>query len=171
MIKQSTAWKKIGIPSPTKELASYMDRVLGNGIEVDPPKNNLLFTDAVTSIVLHREGQFQVEMIVARPNTEIPEHTHDDVESFEVGFSGDLEFFVKGIQTNFFRSAAPNGTSRDLGRFMPVPQGMIHGGRSGPNGAVFLSVQRWREGLVPTHVGINWTGPTVGKEHHGLVRQ
>jgi len=142
-------------------LAEFMARYFtGDSIRLKPPANNVL-ADArgVVSIVLFREGQFQVEMIVLPPNINVPPHYHDDVDSFEVGISGSQEFFIAGVQSGFLREPRANGMSRDFGRFVPIRSDAFHGARTGPHGATFLSVQRWRDGVTPTHVGLNWREP------------
>jgi hypothetical protein len=146
----------------TPELESFMQDVLKDGsLKLRPPADALLFTDCidgvVTSLVLYREGQFQVEMIVVAPGTGIPEHSHPDVDSYEVAIAGDIAFFIDGIQTGFNRAPAANGMSRDFGKFVPIPNDAPHYGRSGKLGTIFLSVQQWRDGVAPTHVGLNWT--------------
>lgn len=143
-------------------MSFYFD---GDRIKLRPPQANVLLTDGVTSIVLYREKQFQVELVVCAPGTVIPEHTHPDVESYEIAISGALEFFVSGQQAGFFREPRADGLSRDFGKFVPVPSDAPHHGRAGAEGACFISVQHWREGVAPSHVGLNWKGRTSGPLH------
>ncbi len=53
-----------------------------------PFKNPLLFIEGVSGIVLYRKNNFQVELFICEPNTIIPEHTHPDVDSYELFLYG-----------------------------------------------------------------------------------
>ena len=53
-----------------------------------PFRNPLLFVEKVTSVVLYRKDNFQVELIICQPNTVIPEHEHPDVDSYELFLYG-----------------------------------------------------------------------------------
>lgn len=133
----------------------------GDALKLRPPQDTLMIDHGVTSVVLHREGQYQAELIIVAPNVEIPPHEHPDVDSYEVALAGEIAFFVDGIQTGYRRTPAANGMSRDFGKFVPIRSDAPHSGVAGPMGTVFLSVQKWREGVQPTHVGMNWIGHRV----------
>jgi hypothetical protein len=149
-----------------QELRQFLEHYfVGDAIKLRPPQDCLLAWEGITTMVLYREGQFQVELVIVEPDTKIPAHCHDDVESYEVAIGGQLEFFVDGTQSGFFREPRADGVSRDLGKFVPVRADAWHGGRSGPQGACFLSVQRWRDGVAPDRVGRNWHGPAMGERH------
>lgn len=148
------------------ELRTFLvDYFAGDRIRLSPPKDNVLRIAGSTSIVLYREPPFQVELVVVDPGFEIPSHVHDDVDAFEVAVAGDIDFFVDEVQCGYVRGPRADGRSRDLGRFFPVRSDAWHRGKAGPKGATFLSVQRWKNGVQPTHVALNWRGPTMGPEH------
>lgn len=141
------------------DLRAFMAQYFAtDAIKVRPPQENILLYRGVTSVVLYREGQFQVELIVVEPGVHIPLHCHDDVESFEVAFSGGINLEIDGKAASAIREPRANGMMRDFGRYVPIPSDAPHGGTAGPQGACFLSVQRWRDGVPPTHVGLNWRG-------------
>jgi len=146
-------------------LAAFLaDYCAGGRIRIAPPQDGILFDAGVTSIVLYREGEYQVEMIVVAPGVRIPPHVHDDVDSYEVAFSGAMELFVAEEQCCHLRAPRADGLSRNLLRFVPIRSDAVHHGNTHERGAVFLSVQRWRDGVKPSHVGLNWRGPRVGEQ-------
>lgn len=170
MIRPSFANQWLREVSP--ELAAFLQRYFGSDkIEVRPPADAVLMVEGTTTVVLYREGCFQVELVALAPNLPIPEHVHPDVESYEVALAGELEFFVDGLQAGFIRASRADGRSRDLGKYVPVRADAPHGGRTGARGAAFLSVQRWREGTAPGHVLLNWAGPPMGEQHADHVKK
>ena len=40
-----------------------------------------------------------------------------------------------------------------------------HGGTASKNGGSFISIQKWLNGVEPTHVSSNWDGNTMGDNH------
>jgi hypothetical protein len=50
----------------------------------------------VTSILLYRQGQFQVQMFAAPAGTVIPEHTHPNVDNIQVYVGGNIRFSHSG---------------------------------------------------------------------------
>ena len=126
----------------------------------------------VTSVILYRQPPFQVQMFIAPPGCVIPEHTHPNVDSFEVYVGGEIIFSHCGKPVTSKEdalSAAPNGTSRLAGRVIRVRPNDPHGGVFGPNGGVFYSVQMWLNGIPPRCVGSDYIGMTMGEKHNSQV--
>jgi hypothetical protein len=123
----------------------------------------------VTSILLYRQGQFQVQMFAVPEGTIIPEHTHPNVDSIEVYVGGNIRFshsgkYVYGEEqlrpkTGPLRCALKRGTT------IRVRPNDVHGGVFGKGGGVFLSVQHWLNGVQPHCVSADYDGVTMG-EHH-----
>ena len=74
------------------ELCNFCDRYFENGIKLQPPQLGILHQARLgtlaTSVVLYREGVHQVELITFAPDTTIPSHRHDHIDSIEVMVSG-----------------------------------------------------------------------------------
>lgn len=123
---------------------------------LEPPKTGAIeFAEGVTAITLYREDNFQVQMIIVPPNHVIPPHTHPDVDSFEVFFTGDITFYING--------KIPE-ESPELGAPIRVRPDDVHSGEFGPAGGAFLSIQRWLNGIAPTSVGYNWMEPATDRK-------
>ena len=41
----------------------------------------------------------------------------------------------------------------------------LHGGTASKNGGSFISIQKWLNGVEPTHVSSNWDGNSMGTKH------
>lgn len=121
----------------------------------NPPKGAL-----VTGVVLHREAPYQVELISVAPSTDgtlLPDHRHPNVDSIEAYVSGALGFTIRGAVV---ASSDPTRWAADKpGSVVRVRPTDIHGAYVGAEGAVFLSVQRWLNGVEPSSVGLDWDGP------------
>ena len=139
------------------ELTRFKDWWLKTRPFVVPHDSSLIFDNNIRGCVLYRAECWQVQMFVLDPNTNIPEHLHPNVDSFEVFLSGDIEFTING-QVLTPRSDTPNfnGNSVHYGKFIRVSPSTWHGGRSGNVGGMFLSVQQWLNGVRPTNVGDDW---------------
>lgn len=128
----------------------------------------------VTTVLMYRDSQFQVQMICVPPNYIIPEHTHPNIDSYEVGVGGGMCFSRNGhwITNETIDHHAPriqwNGAgtlNKKRGSCIRVRPTDVHGGMFGPEGAVFLSVQQWLNGVAPHCVGADYAGKTLGLNH------
>ena len=61
-----------------------------------PYKNPIWMVENVTSVLIHRERDLQTQMFIAPPHTIIPEHTHPNVDSYEVYGGGEIYFTHSG---------------------------------------------------------------------------
>jgi quercetin dioxygenase-like cupin family protein len=113
---------------------------------INTPSDGVVFVADTHGIVLYRQPPYQVELFMMKPNTEIKPHIHPNVDSFEVYMGGDVDFLCddKRHVTNV------------LGDSIRVHPQSWHGGKFGPRGGCFLSVQKWLNGVNPTFVGNDW---------------
>lgn len=123
----------------------------------------------VQTSVLHRDGPYQVELVVVAPGLVIPPHVHPGTDSIEIGVSGLMRFTIDGEE--------PHADIEDDGRLMVflkgkglrIPATAVHGGVAHKAyGAKFLSVQRW-EG-PQTFIGNNYVGQGVSGKHEEVLR-
>ena len=122
----------------------------------------------VMSGVLYRNKQFQVELFVVAGPCIIPEHTHPNVDSYEVLLGGQIRFSRDGkwlIPESYQTDVLENGTSPHRSKTVRVNHNTSHGGVVGPGGAMFFSVQHWLNSVEPHSVGLDWTGLTSSQEH------
>lgn len=138
-----------------------------------PPHNAVYFYQTeggvVTSVVLCRVGQFQVELFVGPGPGHFPEHAHPNVDSIEMHLTGEIAFTIRGRQVippDRIKEIASDGASVFCGFRSRVGAGVPHGANVGPGGGAFLSIQQWRDGLQPTSVGLDWVGPPHVSARH-----
>lgn len=127
----------------------------------------------VTSILLDRRGQFQVQMFAMLPGTIIPEHTHPNVDSIEVYVGGNMRLSHLGKyfcpEDEIFESPGPLGLASKRGMMVRVHPQDPHGGVIGEGGGVFMSVQHWLNGVKPHCVAADYDGVTLGEKHLSQV--
>lgn len=120
---------------------------------------------SVTGVVLHRDGQYQVEQFTVHPSeagVRFPEHRHPNVESVEFFMSGEIAFAIAGrrvARDEDIRARGANGEHALAGSLLLVRSRDWHGGDVGAMGGTFLSLQRWRAGVAPSSVVLDWIGP------------
>lgn len=132
----------------------------------------------VTTVLLYRDNEFQVQMICVPPNYIIPEHVHPNIDSYEVGIGGGMCFSRNGhwITNETIDHHGPKikwnglGTlNKKRGSCIRVKPTDVHGGMFGDEGAVFLSVQQWLNGVQPGCVGSDYAGKVLGPKHAEYV--
>jgi quercetin dioxygenase-like cupin family protein len=114
---------------------------------INTPQLNALSHVAEThGVVLYRQKPYQVELFNVKPNSEIPQHIHPNVDSYEVYLSGDVSFFC--IDKWHDQSV--------LGGSIRVKPNSYHGGKFGERGGCFFSIQKWLNDTEPKFVGDDW---------------
>ena len=129
----------------------------------------------VTSVLMHREGQFQVQMFIVPPHTIIPEHTHPNVDSIEVYGGGQINFSHSGklvvSEDKCIEDVeSPFGLPKLYKQLIRVKPDDLHGGFFGENGGVFFSVQHWLNNVKPHCVAADYIGKTMGPHHLKAVK-
>ena len=139
------------------------DHPVSGGMPVHGPVWSIA---AVQSNLLYRDGEFQVQIFTVPPNYVIPGHLHPNVDSFEVYVSGQIKFSHRGrfvfesLETVHGRD--PASYAWRMLRVLPQDR---HGAVSGPQGARFISIQRWLNGMPPACVSTDYTGATLDEKH------
>jgi len=157
------------IKTTTDPLDRFTEYYLRSGVSkriFTPSKNPLLFIEGVSGVVLYRKKSFQVEMFICQPNTVIPEHTHPDVDSYELFLYG-MQFTHSGETVISEEQAKQdtNGIPSWAYKTLRVRPNDTHGGKASKFGGAFISIQHWLNGVDPTHVSSNWSGETMGYQH------
>jgi mannose-6-phosphate isomerase-like protein (cupin superfamily) len=142
----------------TDELSLFLKHWLEHK-PFQPPfdPNTVTFDDKVIGTTLYRQDDFQVQLFTVKPNTEIVDHIHPNVDSFEVYLSGEISFRrnkKKITGKKFWREH--NNTCIYFGYFIRVNANDYHGATTGDMGGSFLSVQHWKNGTSPSSVHLDW---------------
>lgn len=157
----------------TQTLEDVLTWFLGQGVAgVIPLHGAVHKVQDVLSITFMRAPPFQVQIFVVPPGYIIPEHTHPNVDSFEVYLGGQIRFSLDGkwvVSPEDLETEGPHGTPKLRGKVIRVPPGVKHGGVFGPAGGVFASVQHWLNGVAPHCVGSDYDGVALGPEQAASV--
>lgn len=150
------------------ELESFLEWFLNTTpmLGAVPLNNAVTNSNGITGVVWFREPPFQVEMFIAPPNCIIPEHTHPNVDSFEVYVGGQIMFSHSGKWVFSQEEIVPmsrHGVSSTRGRSIRVKPSDRHGGVFGPTGGVFMSVQHWLNGEEPCCISKDYAGIALDK--------
>jgi hypothetical protein len=121
---------------------------------------------AFTGLTLFRQGRFQVQLWLCDPNSEIPDHSHPNVDSIQVYVSGQVYLRLNGevvIKPEDVREDM-NGLNTKAAFWMRVGPGDVHGATIGPKGGAFITFQHWLRG-DPESVENDWEGEPIDAEH------
>jgi hypothetical protein len=137
-----------------------------------PFKDPISKIEDVISLLWYRSKPFQVQLFLVPPNYIIPEHTHPNVDSYEIYLGGNIRFSHSGNYANPIEDMVPlpDGTCHIRGRIVRVRPNDVHGGVSGPEGGVFMSVQYWLNGIEPHCVAADYDGIVMGPDHLAKVK-
>jgi hypothetical protein len=124
-----------------------------------------------SGIVVYRNEQLQVQLWMADPSSDIVEHTHPNVESYEVYFGSQTYFKKEGklviTEKDIENLESDFDKYRDeiLYNCIKISTETKHSGYAGPKGGAFLSIQHWKNNIKPSSVEKDWDGDILGKDH------
>jgi hypothetical protein len=119
-----------------------------------------------SGLVLYRSGQFQAQLWIADPNSEIPDHRHPNVDQIQVYVSGEVYLRKNGVCviTPESLQQLADGTSNANGAGLRVGPADTHGATVGEMGGAFLNFQHWLKG-TPQSGDEDWIGEPLDAEH------
>jgi hypothetical protein len=126
-----------------------------------PPQGYQTFrTDDAVAVCTFRRGRYQAELYIVDDPVNVPEHEHP---------------FVEVIQYFFDRDAGFGGLALPFQLGPKLSHGMSHGAfaveRSFSGQGMFLTLEKWPQGVTPSTVSAVWKGGTVGPLHDELIRR
>lgn len=152
---------------PVDELASFAGWYLKTYGPVPASQfDGVHFVGKFGVLTMYREAPYQVQMVLCRPNSNIPQHRHPKTDSLLVMVAGELYLKVNGeyvFPPGCFE-ALPDGRCNKNFQFIRVPPGTEHGGKIGSKGACFVNFERWLDGK-PTSAELDWEGPALSEDH------
>ena len=156
------------------DIERFLDWFLSDGprIGMVPFAGAIGTVEGVTKVTWFRKGPFQVQLFIVPPNHIIPEHTHPNVDSFEVYLGGQINFSHCGkYVTDKWDAVVADkyGCSPYRGVVIRVRPEDLHGGTFGPEGGVFMSIQQWLNGVEPHCVSADYSGIVMGPDHASKV--
>lgn len=151
--------------------AKWYSQEVGHGIPLCPA-SGVSFIGKFRGIVLDRRDQFQTQLWICDPNSEIPDHSHPNVDSIQVYISGEVFLRLNGrkIIPEGSVETMPDGLSNGYGTTLRVRPNDTHGATIGPMGGSFLTFQHWLNGK-PESVENDWIGNPLCDDHAKILHQ
>lgn len=151
-------------------LENFLQYYLEDGLILgySPAHNTVRDVFGIYGYTQYCVENFQVQVFVVPPYKIIPEHTHPNVDSFEVYLGGQILFSHNGkwaTTNDDIKEPTKRGTSKMRGKYLRVRPNDSHGGCFGPAGGVFMSVQRWLNGTSPSCVSLDYDGIALADNH------
>ena len=165
---------KYVFPNLTGTLEEFARWYKENDYPIRPPFEDCVYvTDNSYSYVLFRQGQFQAEIYLVKPNSGSPEHSHPNVENIILVWGGDAYPSYDGVASPAVTPVArADGTSSVFGSMnRKMTDDHTHALQTGPKGAAFLSIEKWPANAKPTSVVVNWKGAAVGEYHATQINE
>jgi hypothetical protein len=162
-LKQLTSLKQIKNKDDLKEFKNWF--LKNNTIQV-PYDNPLMFIDGIAGITLYRKKPYQVQLFILEPNTIIKEHSHPNIDSYEMFLWG-MKFTHKSkiIIDEKMALLKKNDMPRCSHWTLRIKTNELHGGKASDKGGSFISIQKWLNNIDPTHVSKDWNGDILGEKH------
>jgi len=157
-------------PNKTNTVEEFAQWYKQNNYPIRPPAGDCVYvTDNSYSYVVFRQGNFQAEIYLVKPNSGSPEHSHPRVENIILLWGGDAFATYDGVMVDSPAFVEPKNSDEPspyFGAMGPkITDKHTHSLRTGSRGAAFLSLEKWPEDVKPTSVVVNWKGAAIGAQH------
>lgn len=165
---------KLRVPTDWTSLEAFTEWYVAAGCPFRPPADaQVLCSEYSFNTTIFRQGQYQVELYLIRPDTVTPEHSHP-FDQQTIFLSGQLwgtrqgTDGIIGHSGNVERRHRHNPNlahpdSHNIGAVLPTDH--WHKLSVGPEGATILVAEHWAAGRTPTSAIIEWAGPSLGPDH------
>jgi hypothetical protein len=135
------------------ELEDFAERIVSS-VPLSSAAPRLHGSGGMVATLL-REGRYQVEAVSLRGRVVIPPHVHDEFDTIDVPMFGCVQLWLG--DRNPFAHWSDAAFARFIrGKGIRVNAGELHRGKVITSGAMFLSIQRWKD--APGSVIDDWRG-------------
>jgi len=129
-----------------------------------PPHSSRAKDNSVSALTLYRQENLQVQLCIFPPYSEVPSHTHPNMDSFEVYIGGEPFFLIKGIDPEHHEELRNFDNLKDKESFynklflksFRITEKTVHSATFGKKGGAFLSIQHWKNGTKPASPADDW---------------
>lgn len=152
-------FSNINIPEYWDTLDDFINWYLHNRMPIMVPLHaKVIVTDNATAVTVFRSGRYQIELYIVHPYTDIVEHAHPglDLAIMQIGNTNNYDSW--GNITPELKSGEPHGGDN------PDPF-------SSGTGYLFLTFEKWHDGIPMTSAAIQWEGNTHGPIQDKLVQE
>jgi len=158
--------KSMDIPKDWDTLEDFIEWYSDAKMPLMTPWNSsVMYTDDATSICVFRQGKYQVELYIIKPDKILPHHAHPGMEVTLVFMA------AQGMSwaTDIGKNSDGKGNEAFALRLSKLKDGEYHGGTATEKGFVLLSFEKWPEEITPSSAALHWQGETAGPIHDNLI--
>jgi hypothetical protein len=142
---------------------------------IRPPfVDGIFYTDIAASVILFREGPFQVELYISKPDSVAPYHSHTKVDSVLMYLTGNMIFGKDNVEVDYPELQKPHETIKGahflFGKCDYLEDGKLHNLTTKAEGGCFFSFEKWHD-REPNSVTVNWEGPLTGELHKNVINE
>ena len=123
-----------------------------------------------SGLTLYRDDQFQAQLWLCQPGSEIKDHCHPSIDTYQIYVSGQVYLRLNGkpvVKPEDIHEMA-DGRANKNGFAIRVRPTDYHGATIGPKGGAFLNLQRWLNG-PPQSAELDWEGEPLDEAHAKLL--
>jgi len=155
-----------------KNVKEFMGWWIKAGRPIKPPfEHPIHITDMAYALTIYREGQYQIELYICKPNTQTQVHSHPGIESLSVYLAGNLTFAKDGgkfLDLSGHQFEREDGAHWLLGKSVEAIDGNDHALKVNAEGGSFLLFQKWHD-KKPRSVATEYAGTTLGPKHDTTI--
>ena len=152
-----------------KEFKEWWEKA---GRPIKPPfEHPIHITDMAYALTIYREGQYQIELYICKPNTQTQVHSHPGIESLSVYLAGNLTFAKDGgefVDLSQYQYEREDGAHWLLNKSVEAIDGNNHALKVNEEGGSFLLFQKWHD-KKPRSVATEYAGTTLGPKHDTTI--
>jgi len=142
---------------------------------IRPPfLESIFYTDIAASVILFREGPFQVELYISKPDSIAPYHSHTEVDSVLMYLTGNMVFGKNNVEKDLSKFQIANPAMPEVhclfGEQEILKSGELHNLTTKKEGGCFFSFEKWHD-RKPNSVTVNWQGPKTGEIHEKVINE
>lgn len=143
------------VPDTWDSVEAFADWYMEEKMPIRIPEDSYVYTNEnATAVVLFRHKNFQVELYLGFPESEVDEHYHPGMEVIAMQIGKMNQEVVWGMYTDTLK------------------QGQSHSfDFQGKKGSAFLTFEKWSDESRMTSASANWIGKTAGPKHDALIKK
>lgn len=153
------------IPENWPTIEDFAAWYKGHGCPLRIPEDaRIHMTDVTLSIIVFRQGDYQVELYMVHPNIKIPHHSHP-MKQIVMWLGGWLQGWMEKVP------GMKPWETRHQGNLSPVLcDGEQHAFTTDDKGALLMVLERWRPEMPKSSATIAYDGEELGPIHLATLK-
>ena len=139
-------------------------KTIQNNCIYKSPDSSRTKNSSASALTLYKQENLQVQLCIFPPHTEIPPHTHPNMDSFEVYIGGEPFFLIEGSEPEHHEDLENFDNLKNKESFynklflrsFRITEETVHSANFGKKGGAFLSIQHWKNGVEPASQADDW---------------